>query len=193
MFKNTQRVQSFFMRKILTAGLVVLLLLGISGAESFVFVPLWGNAVENVAQWKITSVPLSIEQLDLLYNVRETSQEYERLGYAIYDMELRLNRLKKDFAPQKMEFLVQMYDRQGKPLLEKDYADNLFVIERPDFSALNTAKLTLPGFVLDREPVRIKIWLKSYVDQNGQVKEIIKPKKKHKDKDKDTTIIIIKQ
>jgi hypothetical protein len=160
-------------------------------AEQFVFMPLWGSAAQEVAQWKISSVPLSIEQLDLPYNISGTSVEYLRQGYAVYDLELRLTRLREDFAPQRLEFLVQMYDGQGHPLLEKDQEDNLFVIERPDFSALNTASITLPGFVLEREPARIKIWLKSYVDQNGKVKEISKHRRKRRDKD--TTVIIIKQ
>jgi predicted RNase H-like HicB family nuclease len=171
--------------------LLLVFLNAVLGAEQFIFVPLWGSDLDGVAQWKISSVPLAIEQLDLPYNISETSMEYLRQGYAVYDMELRLTRLRENFAPQKIEFLVQLYDQRGRPLLEKDYEDNLYVVERPDFSTFNTARITLPGFVLERAPARIKIWLKSYVDQDGKVKEISKPKKRRKDKD--TTVIIIKQ
>jgi hypothetical protein len=114
-------------------------------------------------------------------------------GYAVYDLELRLTRLKESFAPQSIEFLVQMHDKQGRILLERDYEDNLFVIEQPDFSALNTAVVKLPGFTLEREPARIRIWIKSYIDQNGEVKEVLKSKRRHRDKDRDTTVIIIRQ
>ena len=179
------------MFKLKTWILAVLVLTVMGFAEQFVFIPLWGSTVENVAQWKITSVPLAVEQLDLLYNIRETSIEYMRLGYAVYDMELRLNRLKKSFAPQKIEFLVQMYDKEGNSLLEDDYKDNLFTVKNPGFSSFNTAKVVLPGFVLNREPAQIKIWIKSYVDENGKLKEIIKTKKK-KSENKDTVIIIKK-
>jgi hypothetical protein len=178
-------------------GLSVFLLIVFLGAglqaEQFVFTPLWGNTVEGVAQWKISSVPLSIEQLDLLYNIHETSIEYLQKGYAVYDLELRLTRLRESFAPQSIEFLVQMHDKQGRILLERDYEDNLFVIEQPDFSVLNTAVVKLPGFTLEREPVRIRIWIKSYIDQNGEVKEVLKSKRRHRDKDRDTTVIIIQQ
>ncbi|GBR73439.1 hypothetical protein NO1_0822 [Candidatus Termititenax aidoneus] len=181
------------MRRWLRIFLLIVFLSAGLPAEQFVFIPLWGSAAEGVAQWKISSVPLSIEQLDLLYNLHETSIEYLQKGYAVYDMELRLTRLKKDFTPQNIEFLVQMYDKQGRVLLERDYLENLFTADDLDFSALNTAVVKLPGFTLEREPVRIKIWIKSYVDQNGETKDVLNPRRKHRDRDKDTTVIIIRQ
>jgi hypothetical protein len=181
------------MRKLLNVFLLVIFLGAGLQAEQFVFTPLWGRTAEGIAQWKISSVPLSIEQLDLVYNLHDTSIEYLQKGYAVYDMELRLVRLRENFAPQRIEFLVQLYDKQGKVLLERDYMENSFTVDNPDFSTFNTAKIKLPGFTLDREPVRIKIWIKSYVDQNGEVKEVLKPKRRHKDRDKDTTVIIIQQ
>ena len=184
-----------FIFKLKTWILTGLALTALGFAEQFVFMPLWGSSIVNVAQWKIATVPLAIEQLDLLYNVRETSFDYMRLGYGVYDMELRLNRLKKSFAPRKIEFLVRMYDQQGNSLLDDDHENNLFVVENPEFSTFNTAKVKLPGLVLDREPTQIKIWIKSYVDESGRVKEIYKPKSKNKNKGKDKdkgTVIIIK-
>ncbi|MDR1453703.1 MAG: hypothetical protein LBJ25_07015 [Candidatus Margulisbacteria bacterium] len=179
------------MRRWLSVFLLFVFLSAAALAEQFAFIPLWGSAAQEAAQWKISAAPLSIEQLDLPYNISETSIEYLRRGYAVYDLELRLIRLRENFAPQKLEFLVQMYDGQGRPLLERDYEDNLFVVEQPDFSTFNTAKIILPGFVLEREPARIKIWLKGYTDADGKTKEILKSRRRHKDKD--TTVIIIKQ
>jgi hypothetical protein len=179
------------MRKLLAVILTAGILCAYLPAEQFMFMPLWGKEAANAAQWKVSAIPLSIDRVELNYNVRDTGIEYMRLGYGVYDLELRMPRLKKDFAPQKIKFLVQLYDAQGNSLLEEEHEENLFVIEKPDFSFADTAEIKLPGMVLDSEPAQVKVWIKSYTDKNGQEKVFIKDRPQRDKSKRDKTEIKI--
>ncbi|MDR1997212.1 MAG: hypothetical protein LBQ83_02680 [Candidatus Margulisbacteria bacterium] len=164
------------MRKILLLFWSVLFLTGVLRAERFVMMPLWGDELYGIAQWDVNTVPLTIENIALDYAF-DLAGAGARTEYEPYNFTMRIARIKHDFAPQSIEFLVQLYDELDKPILPEE---GRILIARPTFSFFDedeSSKLT--GILLKQKPAGFRIWVKSYIDENGNKVNVLKRWRKY--------------
>ena len=134
-------------------------------AGSFTTVTL-ENSNKPLQQWKESQVPLKVE------NINIGSAQFRAIGQGMnrkpgsdeFDIRLLVFKTNDEFKPKSTEFIVQLYNDFGDPML-KD-GENIIVTQDPNFSTLNTI---LKGVILKTQPASAKVWIKRYVDSNGKV------------------------